>query len=265
MIVHTGRQRYPADHAYRRQDDLPCYTLELTYSGTMRRACRAVRCPRAQPNHALILTPPHTPFVLRGEESGDEIWVMFQPDPRHEALLSWPAGRFGVPELPVPRTARGRLLLAAFEDTHEYFSTHGPLRSPELAENALERLLLLTQRIPDEEVGELDPRIEKSLALMQESLGDPWTLDRLASAVNLSGTRFTHLFRQQTGTPPIRMLEEMRMERARQLLLKSDRSVQRIAEEVGYPDAFYFSTRFRKQSGCSPTAWRRNPTPWTAR
>jgi len=54
-------------------------------------------------------------------------------------------------------------------------------------------------------------------------------------------------------------LEAMRMEQARLLLLRTDLSVQEIATRVGYEDAYYFSTRFRRRTGCPPTTWRKAP------
>ncbi len=47
------------------------------------------------------------------------------------------------------------------------------------------------------------------------------------------------------------------MARARELLLTTDRSIADIAEEVGYPDQFYFSRQFQAVTGSSPRHFRR--------
>jgi AraC-like DNA-binding protein len=52
-------------------------------------------------------------------------------------------------------------------------------------------------------------------------------------------------------------VKRLRMARARELLLTTDRSIADIAGEVGYPDQFYFSRQFRAVAGSSPRHFRR--------
>jgi AraC-like DNA-binding protein len=54
-------------------------------------------------------------------------------------------------------------------------------------------------------------------------------------------------------------IEATRIRRARDLLLRSDRRISDIAHEVGFENAFHFSTRFRKATGQSPREFRRRP------
>ena len=51
-------------------------------------------------------------------------------------------------------------------------------------------------------------------------------------------------------------IENERMARAKQLLALTSRNVGAIAQEVGYENPFYFSLRFKKHTGVSPTDWR---------
>ena len=75
--------------------------------------------------------------------------------------------------------------------------------------------------------------------------------------MNLSPSRLAHLFRSQTGQTPQQFVERERITRARQLLLLTSRTVAQIAGEVGYENPFYFTLRFKKHTGFSPTEWRR--------
>ena len=56
---------------------------------------------------------------------------------------------------------------------------------------------------------------------------------------------------------PIRYLQLIRMNRAK-LLLREALTVEEVAASVGYPDALYFSKAFKKWTGATPTAFRKN-------
>ena len=69
---------------------------------------------------------------------------------------------------------------------------------------------------------------------------------------------FRRYFKECTGLAPLAYLNRMRLERARELLwLESSLSVSEIARLCGYRDPLYFSTAFRRHTGLSPIAYRR--------
>lgn len=73
----------------------------------------------------------------------------------------------------------------------------------------------------------------------------------------LSVSRFSHLFKELTGTTPKNYVEQRRMEAARELLSSTELSISEIALAVGYQDPFYFSRVFKKNVGIPPTAFRK--------
>jgi AraC family transcriptional regulator of arabinose operon len=87
---------------------------------------------------------------------------------------------------------------------------------------------------------------------------EPLSLDRVAQACGLSVSRLAHLFREQIGLPPQQYLEELRLQRAAQLLRSTGLRIGEVAAETGYAGAFYFSSRFRKKFGQSPCQYRRD-------
>ena len=69
---------------------------------------------------------------------------------------------------------------------------------------------------------------------------------------------FRRYFKECTGVAPLAYLNRMRLERARELLrLESSLSVSEIALLCGYRDPLYFSTAFRRHTGLSPVAYRK--------
>jgi AraC family transcriptional regulator of arabinose operon len=147
-------------------------------------------------------------------------------------------------------------IIRCLRDVLNYRDLPGP-ESVRLAELALEQALTLTStQSPGSPA--LDERIETILHHMRRSLAHPWCVEELAERVNLSPSRFAHLFQESLDMPPMRYLEQLRMARAKDLLLTTPDPIKAIAKELGYSDPLHFSTRFRQVIGCSPRHLRRH-------
>ena len=82
-------------------------------------------------------------------------------------------------------------------------------------------------------------------------------LSELASACRLSLSHFSHAFRRTVGLPPHQWLLSQRVDRAKQLLLNTNRPLCEIALDTGFCDQSHFTRIFSKLIGESPAAWRR--------
>jgi len=102
----------------------------------------------------------------------------------------------------------------------------------------------------------MDPRVRTALALMQQKLRRAWSPNTLARAVNLSPSRFHHLFKAEVGMAPAHYLRALRLEQARKLLQTSQLTVKQIMNEVGVEDKSHFAREFKKVYGQTPTAYR---------
>jgi AraC family transcriptional regulator of arabinose operon len=120
--------------------------------------------------------------------------------------------------------------------------------------NAIERMLMIVQpeneRLPAERLRPILERLAKDHHQVQ-SLSD------LAQVAGLSVSQFSRLFRSETGQTPRAYIEGLRIDHAKQLLQHTSLSIQAIAERTGFPNVFYFSNRFRKATGKSPSDYRR--------
>lgn len=81
-------------------------------------------------------------------------------------------------------------------------------------------------------------------------------LDELAASVCLSVSYFAHLFKQRTGFAPGDYMINARIERAKVLLIHTDDSISRIAEQVGYATSGSLINLFTKRVGVSPLQYR---------
>jgi AraC family transcriptional regulator of arabinose operon len=189
-------------------------------------------------------------------ESGHwvNIWVHFRPRTHWLPWLAWPKVSKGVMILPA-----GDRLEEIEPDLRRMVEiAHGPLRLRlDAAMNCLERVLITADDLnPVHPISTLDNRIKKALEIVGERLAEPMNIESLGKSVGLSRSRFSVLFAEQINLSPQSYIELARLARAAQMLHSSSWSVSQIAEEVGFLNAFYFSTRFRKQYGVPPSVYR---------
>jgi AraC family transcriptional regulator len=80
----------------------------------------------------------------------------------------------------------------------------------------------------------------------------------LAVLLDMSQYHFCHLFKQSIAVPPYQYLLQQRVERAKQLLKNSDRSIADIALLCGFNSHSHLSKQFRQLTGMTPKAYRVN-------
>jgi len=184
------------------------------------------------------------------------LWTHFHPRPDWLHLLEWPTIAPGLMTLRGTLFESIRRIQTRFADVHRHASS-ARARGEAFAMNALEELLLLCdERNPRSDPTRLDERIARSMEFMAANLEQPINATMLADQVALSPSRFAHLFRAQTRTTPQQFLENRRLDRAATLLRVTQLQVKEIAVRVGFASAFYFTLRFKRWTGQSPTEYR---------
>jgi AraC-like DNA-binding protein len=93
------------------------------------------------------------------------------------------------------------------------------------------------------------------LEYVRAHLSEPLTVADMADLVRLSPSAFAHLFRDVTGRSPYQFVKEMRLDRARELLVDGNLTVARISKEVGYASVSHFISEFRGRFGVTPRAY----------
>jgi AraC-like DNA-binding protein len=93
------------------------------------------------------------------------------------------------------------------------------------------------------------------LEYVRSHLSELLTVADMADLVRLSPSAFAHLFRDVTGRSPYQFVKEMRLDRARELLVDGDLTVARISKEVGYASVSHFISEFRGRFGVTPRAY----------
>ncbi len=79
----------------------------------------------------------------------------------------------------------------------------------------------------------------------------------IAKAISWGYSRFRKVFLQQTGKTPYQYIQETRIKQGKFLLLNTTKALKEIAYEVGFSNPDYFSTAFRRITGLSPLAYKK--------
>ena len=100
------------------------------------------------------------------------------------------------------------------------------------------------------------PAVQQAMRLLEASIDEPWTLDRLAALVNLAPGYLVRLFGRTAGISPMAYLDRIRAERAAGLLIETELPIATVGAMVGWHDPSHASRRFRATFGLSPSRYR---------
>lgn len=239
----------------RRPDGRPDWLLVQSVSGcgVFRRGDVRVTAPTG----TITVLPPgveHDYGVAPEADSWGLTWAHVTPRVEWLALLDWPG-------TPLAGTRQVRLegpeheaVAAALSAAARSWRRAGPF-AESFALNGLERALLLVAQARHVTTPS-DPRVEAVLEFIDTHLDADLSVAVLAGVAGLSPSWFARVFADHVGASPQRHVESQRMVVAAQLLDVTDRPVVSVARAVGFADPLYFSTRFRRVVGLSPTAFR---------
>lgn len=101
-----------------------------------------------------------------------------------------------------------------------------------------------------------DDKVRAVEALMQERFRENHSTEQLAEIACMSERAFLRRFKAATGRAPAGYLQAVRVEAAKAMLEREASPVQTISEAVGYQDASFFRTLFKRETGMTPAEYR---------
>lgn len=116
--------------------------------------------------------------------------------------------------------------------------------------------MLVSERGKEDAFSEI---IDQAVAFMDRNLDQELSVDAVASHVGLSGSYFSKQFRLRTGYSPYEYLIFERIQKAKELLVSTNMTVQQIGFEIGYHSEDNFIKSFKKKVGVSPNTFRKFP------
>jgi AraC-like DNA-binding protein len=97
--------------------------------------------------------------------------------------------------------------------------------------------------------------VARAKSCMMERMGEPLHLAEVAAAAQLSTFYFLRTFKRATGMPPHAYLNQIRLERARELLRAGEPPAQ-VALATGFADQSHLTRRFKGAFGLTPSQYR---------
>ncbi|MDU4697144.1 MAG: helix-turn-helix domain-containing protein [Paenibacillus sp.] len=97
---------------------------------------------------------------------------------------------------------------------------------------------------------------EKAASYLREHYDEPFSAQKLGESINFHPVYIARCMQKVFGCSPAVYLQRLRIEQAKLLLLQTDLTIERIAEQVGFNQAAYFTACFSKIEGMSPRKYR---------
>lgn len=104
---------------------------------------------------------------------------------------------------------------------------------------------------------EITGKIEKACMIMREHPGGEVCLQDIAVSLNMSYSWFRKTFRRYTGLSPAQYQLQIKLQKAKALLVSSSRSVKEIAYLLDFESPNYFASFFKEKTGLSPLGFRK--------
>lgn len=99
--------------------------------------------------------------------------------------------------------------------------------------------------------------IENSKIIMNENIFNALTPEEVANRLGMEYTKFRRLFKRITGFSPAQYFQELKMKKAKQLLLETGQPVKEISYLLNYQAPEHFVTLFKQKTGLTPTEYRK--------
>jgi AraC-like DNA-binding protein len=163
------------------------------------------------------------------------------------------------PQNPVIQTGIHEEVLDSFLSIFELVKTEPP-GFQQIASGMLIQLLGTLISFQKQKVFSGKPvaeTIEKARFEMRSSVDSHFDLKDFAEKNNIGYSYFRRMFKNYTGISPRQYFLQLKIMRARELLLTTDQSIKGISYQLGFESIYYFSRFFKQKTGMSPSEFRK--------
>lgn len=98
--------------------------------------------------------------------------------------------------------------------------------------------------------------INKARLIIREKLESRITIQEIAEQIGMGYSNFRKLFKEFTGVSPALYQQELRLQKAKELLSTTNTSIKEIAYQLNFDSPDYFSSKFKMKVGCKPSEYR---------
>ena len=184
----------------------------------------------------------------------EEYWIGFKGYYPDKLMTSG----FFKPSLPFIPVGMNRELLLLFQKLLETIRSSSA-GYHQLAAGITLQILALLNAAAEKENQVDDPTgklISKALFILQETFDTPVNIEKLAKELPMGYSTFRRAFKKNTGSSPNQYLLDLRLNKAKDLLVSTNLSINEIADQTGFDSIHYFSKLFKKKNDVSPKSFR---------
>ncbi|WP_239616586.1 helix-turn-helix transcriptional regulator [Cohnella mopanensis] len=98
--------------------------------------------------------------------------------------------------------------------------------------------------------------IDEAISYIHQNIYEPLPLTQLANHVGYSPYHFTRIFKERMGISPLYYASSVRLQKAKELLLRTNMSIRDVGLEIGQQSLGTFTTRFTERVGVTPSHFR---------
>jgi len=99
---------------------------------------------------------------------------------------------------------------------------------------------------------DVESLIKKAKSVITENLDQNVSPERIASEMGVSYSLFRQQFKKYTGFSPVQYQIQLRIQKAREMLINTDLSIKEIADSLGFDSLYYMSRIFKQKTGKTP-------------
>lgn len=195
----------------------------------------------------VVLIPANTLFDCCGPAAPAHFWIHFSATRHARVTLDAP--------LVIPVDPILRSLLQEAMSLHQ--AADAPLRVQRLFHLSAALLNLTFARLEIRLASTLPDNLVELLALVERAPQGDLSNSDLAARLGMSVERFIRWFRQHMKVTPANYVINTRVRLAKQRLIFTQKTIEQIAAECGFPNRHYFSRMFAREVGCGPAEFRK--------
>ena len=201
-----------------------------------------------------VLFQKHTPirYGCQLDHYNDD-WIHFSLS-SHEQILEQTNIPFGIPFLPQDFSMLTQCVRLLVKESRRKSPS-----SSSIQDALMRAVLWKLSEGPRAEPEIKNPLYPVFFRLRQEILNAParnWDTDTLARSLNLSASRFQHLYKDFFGLPPHRDLIKARLENSCFYLMETDMDISSVSAFCGYENPLHYMRQFKKYMGLTPSQYR---------
>ncbi len=98
--------------------------------------------------------------------------------------------------------------------------------------------------------------INKARLIIRDNLESRLTIQEIAEQLGMGYSNFRKLFKEFSGVSPALYQQELRLQKAKELLTTTATSIKEIAYQLNFDSPDYFSSKFKAKTGCKPSEYR---------